>query len=238
MGRWPGAVARAEPLVLWRLPGAGNLLGTCITAGGSGPLHGPYAYTGTISDPVYAELNHLYAHAGTSDVRLAELSALNSAKYDGVDKQVQWSYVVNGQGATSLADARAMLTTAANLAGPYTVSIAWPADATRTGHILASPETRPAGRPRAERGGGPALHHLLGLLCHRRLDPWHLEDLQPACGSGPADCEAHGLAWPGIRPCGGRRAGVALFASLSRRMSRLMVAKPFGRPSASACMTP
>jgi hypothetical protein len=79
-----------------------------------------------INDPVYAELNHLFANAATSDVRLAELSALNSAKYDRVDKQQQWSYLVNGQGGTSVADAHAMLQAAEDRAGPYSVAVSWP----------------------------------------------------------------------------------------------------------------
>ena len=107
-GSWVGGLVLSpgpEPLVLWRLPGAGGRFGTCIQSGSNGPLRGTYTESGIITDPVYAELNHLYAQPGTSDVRLAELSALNSAKYDLVDKHVQWSYLVNGQGATSVADA-------------------------------------------------------------------------------------------------------------------------------------
>lgn len=120
--------------MLWQLPGAGGRLGTCITAGGNGPLRGPYSYSATITDAAYAELNHLYAQPGTSDVRLAELSALNSAKYDRVDKKLKWSYLVNGQGGTSVTDADAMLARASQLAGPYTVSVSWPAADNRTGH--------------------------------------------------------------------------------------------------------
>lgn len=136
-GSWVGGLVLdpgPEPLVLWQLPGSNGRLGTCITAGGNGPLHGTYRYTSTITDAVYAELNHLYAQPGTPDMRLAELSALNSAKYDRVDKKVQWSYVVNGQGGTSVADADAMLARAGELAGPYTVSVDWPAADNRAGH--------------------------------------------------------------------------------------------------------
>ncbi|MCU1656325.1 MAG: hypothetical protein JWO57_981 [Pseudonocardiales bacterium] len=123
----PGAV----PLVLWNLPGSGGTLGTCIDANQRGPLHGPYRLASTISDPVFGELNHLYAQRSTSDVRLAELSALNSRRYDTVDKAQQWSYVVNGAGGMSVADANAMLALASRLAGPYRVSISWPASGTR-----------------------------------------------------------------------------------------------------------
>ncbi|HEY2167345.1 MAG TPA: Ig-like domain-containing protein [Jatrophihabitantaceae bacterium] len=143
-GSWVGGLVLSpgpEPLVLWRLPGAGGRFGTCIQSGSNGPLRGTYTESGIITDPVYAELNHLYAQPGTSDVRLAELSALNSAKYDLVDKHVQWSYLVNGQGATSVADAGAMLAHAADLAGPYTVSVSWPTDADLTGHTYTATVT-------------------------------------------------------------------------------------------------
>jgi hypothetical protein len=89
----------------------------------NGPLHGPYRLARTITDPIYGELNHLYASGSTSDVRLAELSALNSHAYDIVDKDVQWSYLVNRTGGTSVADAGDMLERATELAGPYTVRI-------------------------------------------------------------------------------------------------------------------
>ena len=143
-GSWVGGLVLApgpEPLVLWQLPGSGGRLGTCITAGGNGPARGPYRYIATITDAVYAELNHLYAQPGTSDVRLAELSALNSAKYDRADKKVQWSYLVNGQGGTSVADADAMLSRAAELAGPYAVSVSWPVADNRTEHAYTATVT-------------------------------------------------------------------------------------------------
>ncbi|HJQ42131.1 MAG TPA: Ig-like domain-containing protein [Jatrophihabitantaceae bacterium] len=128
-GSWVGGLVvppGPEQLVLWKLPGTNGVLGTCIDAGRAGPLRGPYAPASTITDPVYGELNHLYSSAATSDVRLAELSALNSQKYDRVDKAVQWSYLRNGAGGTSVADAQAMLARAAALAGPYVVTITVP----------------------------------------------------------------------------------------------------------------
>lgn len=128
-GSWVGGVVAhpgPEPLVLWRLPGSNGALGTCIDARVNGPLRGPYRLTATIDDPVYAELNHLYANAATPDVRLAELSALNSAKYDVVDRTQQWRYIVNRAGGTSVADANAMLAHAAALAGPYVVTVSLP----------------------------------------------------------------------------------------------------------------
>lgn len=128
-GQWVGGEVLApgpEELVLWKLPGTGGVYGTCIDANLAGPLHGPYRQAQLINDPVYAELNHLYASPSTSDVRLAELSALNSHQYDRVNRSTQWSYVVNNQGGLSVADAGAMLDRATQLAGPYTVSIALP----------------------------------------------------------------------------------------------------------------
>jgi hypothetical protein len=125
-GSWVGGEVLApgsEQLVLWNLPGSGGALGTCIDAHVNGPLHGPYRLARTITDPIYGELNHLYASGSTSDVRLAELSALNSHAYDIVDKDVQWSYLVNRTGGTSVADAGDMLERATELAGPYTVRI-------------------------------------------------------------------------------------------------------------------
>ena len=122
-----------EPLVLWNLPGSGGRLGTCIEANVNGPLTGPYQRQTSVTDPIYAELNHLYAVGSTSDVRLAELSALNSAKYDQVDKTAQWAYVQRGDGGLSVADATAMMTQARNLAGPYSVTISWPATDTKVG---------------------------------------------------------------------------------------------------------
>ncbi|HLY35017.1 MAG TPA: hypothetical protein VKQ07_10830, partial [Jatrophihabitantaceae bacterium] len=88
-GAWSGGLVLApgpEQLVLWNLPGSGAARGTCVDAHVAGPLHGPYAIAETVRDPVYGELNHLYADPSTSDVRLAELSALNSRKYDIVDR--------------------------------------------------------------------------------------------------------------------------------------------------------
>ncbi len=125
-GSWVGGEVLQpgpEQLVLWSLPGSGGRVGTCTTSNANGPLHGPYTVGSTVSDAVYGELNYLYAKAGTSDVRLAELSALNSHKYDEINTSEQWSYVQNGQGGTTVADANAMLATAQKLAGPYTVSI-------------------------------------------------------------------------------------------------------------------
>lgn len=122
-----------EPLVLWNLPGSGGRAGTCIEANVNGPLHGPYKRQSTVSDPIYAELNHLYANSTSSDVELGELSALNSAKYDGVDKSVQWGYVERGKGGMSQAHATSMLARARALAGPYTVTVTWPASDNRVG---------------------------------------------------------------------------------------------------------
>jgi hypothetical protein len=130
-GQWVGGEVLApgpEQLVLWKLPGAANVYGTCIDAFRAGPLHGPYQRSKVVADPVYGELNHLFAAPGTSDVRLAELSALNSRQYDMVDRGVQWSYVVNRQGGLSVTDAAAMLDQATKLAGPYTVTIGLPDD--------------------------------------------------------------------------------------------------------------
>src|SRR6185437_11766947 len=70
---------------------------------------------------------HLYGRSSTSDVQLAELSALNSAKYDLVDKSAQWGYVTRGEGGMSVADADAMLARATSLAGPYKITVSWPA---------------------------------------------------------------------------------------------------------------
>src|SRR5439155_6945511 len=86
-GTWVGGLVFAgnEDMVLWNLPGANGVHGTCIDAGITGPLHGPYAHVATITDAIYGELNHRYATAATSDVRLAELSALNSHKYDRIN---------------------------------------------------------------------------------------------------------------------------------------------------------
>lgn len=128
-GSWVGGEVLqpgSEQLVLWNVPGTAGVRGTCITAGLNGPLHGPYRLARTIPDPVYGELNHLFASVTTSDVRIAELSALNSRKYDLVDRGVDWSYLVNGTGGTSVADAQAMLDEASRLAGPYRIGIALP----------------------------------------------------------------------------------------------------------------
>jgi hypothetical protein len=128
-GSWVGGLQLSpgpEPLVLWRLPGSGGHLGTCIYANMNGPLTGPYSRRTTINDAVFGELNHLYATESTSDVQLAELSALNGHKYDRVDKGLQWSYVMNGQGGMSVADADRMLARASDLAGPYAVTVSWP----------------------------------------------------------------------------------------------------------------
>ncbi|MDP9092177.1 MAG: hypothetical protein M3N95_04345 [Actinomycetota bacterium] len=129
-GSWVGGLRLApgpEPLVLWRLPGSGGRVGTCIYANIKGPLTGPYSKRTTIDDAVFGELNHLYATESASDVQLAELSALNGRKYDRVDRGLQWSYVVNGQGGMSVADANRMLTRASDLAGPDAVTVSWPA---------------------------------------------------------------------------------------------------------------
>lgn len=134
-GAWVGGrvfTSPFEPLVLWKLPGSGGRLGTCIDANAHGPLTGPYTKHSSITDAVYAELNHLYARSDTSDVQLAELSALNSHKYDRVDRGMQWSYLVAGRGGTSVSGANAMLARATALAGPYTVVVSWPASATAT----------------------------------------------------------------------------------------------------------
>ncbi|MDT4893899.1 MAG: hypothetical protein QOE97_2934 [Pseudonocardiales bacterium] len=131
-GSWVGGIIAQpghEQLVLWNLPGSGGAVGTCVSARVAGPLRGPYSVASTMTDPVYGELNHRFASARTSDVRLAELSALNSAKYDGRDRAVQWSYLRNGAGGTSVADAQAMLAEATRLAGPYSVSVQLPANA-------------------------------------------------------------------------------------------------------------
>ena len=131
-GSYVGGVTFAgpEPLVLWNLPGSGGHLGTCIDANVNGPLTGPYSRESSVSDAVYAELNHLYANASTSDVQLAELSALSSLKYDLVDPHEQWGYVTRGEGGLSESDADAMLAHARALAGPYTVAVTWPTSAT------------------------------------------------------------------------------------------------------------
>jgi hypothetical protein len=129
-GQWVGGLVLQpgpEQLVVWKLPGTNGAVGTCIDAHLAGPLRGPYSAVATIDDAVYGELNHLFASASTSDVRLAELSALNSAKYDRVDRSEQWSYLQRGTGGTSVADANAMLAAATKLAGPYSVSVALPA---------------------------------------------------------------------------------------------------------------
>ncbi|MCW2494827.1 hypothetical protein [Jatrophihabitans sp.] len=122
-----------EPLVAWQLPGSGGRIGTCISAGLNGPVAGTYGLVRTVHDPVYGELNHLYSHAETSDVHLAELSALNSHAYDEIDRDVQWHFVERREGGLSVADASAMLARAKRLAGPYTVAVGWPAADTLTG---------------------------------------------------------------------------------------------------------
>lgn len=140
-GQWVGGLVLQpgpEPLVLWKLPGADGAVGTCIDARLAGPLRGPYTPAATIEDAVYGELNHLFASAATSDVRLAELSALNSAKYDRVDRSEQWSYLQRGTGGTSVADAEAMLTAATKLAGPYSVSVVLPAGEVAPGSTAAA----------------------------------------------------------------------------------------------------
>lgn len=129
-GSWVGGLILSpgpEQLVLWNLPGSGGAHGTCIDSHVNGPLHGPYSALRVIHDPVYGELNHLFASGATSDVRLAELSALNSRAYDHVDPSEQWSYLRNGAGGTSVADANAMLAQAQRLAGPYRVALSVPA---------------------------------------------------------------------------------------------------------------
>lgn len=151
-GSWVGGrvfTSPFEPLVLWKVPGAGGRLGTCIDANAHGPLRGPYTKHATITDAVYGELNHLYARADTSDVQLAELSALNSHKYDHIDRGMQWSYLVNGRGGTSVAGANAMLARAASLAGPYTVVVSWPAadTATNTPYSATVSVTSASGKP-------------------------------------------------------------------------------------------
>ena len=91
-GGWVGGEVLApgpEPLVLWTLPGTNGRRGTCITAGANGPLHGPYRQSSVVVDPLFGELNHLFATAATSDVRLAELSALNSRAYDTSDPRLR-----------------------------------------------------------------------------------------------------------------------------------------------------